>query len=105
MSGKNERPANGRRIAAAARMVFCLLVLPLTAYRTPLTALQIQDNSFLIEEAYNQESGVVQHISTFALAADGDAWGYGFTQEWPLGGIRHQFSYTVLVENTDGFGT
>jgi len=26
----------------------------------------IQDNSFLIEEAYNQESGVVQHISTFS---------------------------------------
>lgn len=23
----------------------------------------IQDNSFLIEEAYNQEDGVVQHIS------------------------------------------
>jgi len=26
----------------------------------------IEDNSFLIEEAYNQEAGVVQHISTFA---------------------------------------
>ena len=25
----------------------------------------IQDNSFLIEEAYNQERGVVQHIGTF----------------------------------------
>lgn len=25
----------------------------------------IQDNSFLIEEAYNQEFGVVQHINTF----------------------------------------
>ena len=37
--------------------------LPLTAYRSPLTAVQIQDNSFLIEEAYNQERGVVQHIS------------------------------------------
>ena len=27
---------------------------------------QIQDNSFLIEEAYNQEANVVQHISTFS---------------------------------------
>jgi hypothetical protein len=26
---------------------------------------KIQDNSFLIEEAYNQEDGVVQHISAF----------------------------------------
>jgi hypothetical protein len=25
----------------------------------------IQDNSFLAEEAYNQEPGVVQHIQTF----------------------------------------
>jgi len=25
----------------------------------------IEDNSFFIEEAYNQEEGVVQHISTF----------------------------------------
>ena len=27
----------------------------------------IADNSFLIEEAYNQEHGVVQHISTLRL--------------------------------------
>jgi hypothetical protein len=32
-----------------------------TAQGTP----PIQDNSFLIEEAYNQEPGVVQHISVF----------------------------------------
>jgi hypothetical protein len=66
---------------------------------------QIQDNSFLIEEAYNQESGVVQHISTFARPSRGDAWAYSFTQEWPLGGIRHQLSYTIPVENIEGFGT
>jgi Putative MetA-pathway of phenol degradation len=105
VSGKNERPANGRRIAAAARMVLCLLVLPFTAYRSPLTALQIQDNSFLIEEAYNQESGVVQHISTFALGSNGDAWGYSFTQEWPLGGIRHQLGYTIPVQSSEATGT
>jgi outer membrane putative beta-barrel porin/alpha-amylase len=65
---------------------------------------QIQDNSFLLEEAYNQESGVVQHISTFQRADGGD-WAYAFTQEWPLGGIRHQLSYTIPVENIEGFGT
>src|SRR6185312_16420034 len=59
---------------------------------TSSLAAQIQDNSFLIEEAYNQESGVVQHISTFERADGGD-WAYSFTQEWPLGGIRHQLSY------------
>jgi hypothetical protein len=65
---------------------------------------QIQDNSFLIEEAYNQERGVVQHISTFARPSDGGSWAYSFTQEWPLRGIRHQLSYTVPMQN-DGAGT
>ena len=65
---------------------------------------QIQDNSFLLEEAYNQESGVVQHISAFQRANGGD-WAYAFTQEWPLGGIRHQLSYTIPFENIEGFGT
>lgn len=64
----------------------------------------IQDNSFLLEEAYNQESGVVQHISTMEWADAGGAWGYAFTQEWPLFGLRHQLSYTVpLVHPGDGF--
>jgi hypothetical protein len=70
---------------------------------SPLMA-QIQDNSFLIEEAYNQESGVVQHVSTFQRSEGGD-WELGFTQEWPLGGIRHQLSYTIPVGNIEGFGT
>lgn len=55
----------------------------------------IQDNSFLIEEAYNQEYGVVQHISTFTYFAESDDWAYSFTQEWPVPGVRHQLSYTL----------
>lgn len=53
----------------------------------------IEDNSFLIEEAYNQERGVVQHIAT--LHRQQRNWFFGFTQEWPLGSQDHQFSYTV----------
>ena len=53
----------------------------------------IQDNSFLIEEAYNQEPGVVQHILT--ARRQGRDWTLNFTQEWPLGSQAHQFSYTV----------
>lgn len=83
------------------RAVFLLCLL--SAPPLPLAA-QIQDNSFLIEEAYNQEAGVVQHINTFARSSAGD-WGYSFTQEWPLGGIRHQLSYTVPVEHAGGTGT
>jgi hypothetical protein len=65
---------------------------------------QIQDNSFLIEEAYNQEYGVVQHISNFARSSGGD-WAFAFTQEWPLGGIRHQLSYTIPVQSSEATGT
>lgn len=65
----------------------------------------ISDNSFLIEEAYNQESGVVQHISTFARPDGGGAWSYSFTQEWPLRGMKRQLSYTIPVLQQDGSGT
>jgi hypothetical protein len=86
-----------------AGAVILFTVFTLTACPSPLPA-QIQDNSFLIEEAYNQETGVVQHISTFQLA-DAGGWAYHFTQEWPLTGIRHQLSYTIPVESIEGFGT
>lgn len=56
----------------------------------------IQDNSFFVEEAYNQEDGVVQHISTFLRAPDAE-WSYAFTQEWPVRGQRHQLSYSVPI--------
>ncbi|HKU63329.1 MAG TPA: hypothetical protein VJQ44_19160 [Gemmatimonadales bacterium] len=68
----------------------------------PLLAQDIADNSFLIEEAYNQEAGVVQHISTFSLPREGGAWNYGFTQEWPLRGVSNQFSYTLPMLNPEG---
>ena len=64
---------------------------------TPL----IQDNSFLVEEAYNQGRGIVQHISTFERDARGGGWAYSFTQEWPVPGQRHQLSYTVPVSRSD----
>lgn len=54
----------------------------------------IQDNSFLIEEAYNQEFGIVQHINTFSRSWTTHEWLYTFTQEWPIPGQTHQLSYT-----------
>ncbi|HUF35299.1 MAG TPA: transporter [Gemmatimonadales bacterium] len=65
----------------------------------------IADNSFLIEEAYNQEAGVVQHIGTFARPDGGGAWDFSLTQEWPLGGPRHQLGFTLPVGRMDGAGT
>jgi hypothetical protein len=57
----------------------------------------IADNSFLVEEAYNQEPGVVQHISTLVRAEEGGDWAFSFTQEWPAPGVRHQLSYTLTA--------
>ncbi len=54
----------------------------------------IADNSFFVEEAFNQEPGVVQHISNFIYFRD-EAFHYVFTQEWPVPNQRHQFSLTV----------
>ena len=64
----------------------------------------IQDNSFLIEEAYNQNFGVVQHISSFARFWNSKDWAYTFTQEWPVpGDARHQFSYTLPYWHAGAF--
>jgi len=66
----------------------------------------IQDNSFLMEEAYNQEPGVVQHINTFERFRQSRDWVYTFTQEWPVGGIKNQLSYTIpftrVTDSPDG---
>jgi hypothetical protein len=61
----------------------------------------IQDNSFLVEEAYNQDPGVVQHISEYTRTTRTGAWAATFTQEWPAAGIRHQLSTTVVLARTD----
>ncbi|MEO8371107.1 MAG: transporter [Candidatus Solibacter sp.] len=64
----------------------------------------IQDNSFLVEEAYNQERGVVQHISTFMRMWNGKDWSFSFTQEWPSPlNWRHQLSYTLVGMHAGGF--
>lgn len=66
---------------------------------------KIQDNSFLLEEAYNQEDGVVQHIQVFQYMKKSKDWQYSFTQEWPVPKQAHQFSYTIPVAHLDGSDT
>ncbi len=64
----------------------------------------IQDNSFIIEEAYNQEPGVIQHISGFSRVAGSGAWAYSFTEEWPVLGQTHQASVTFNYANVKSGG-
>ena len=62
----------------------------------------LADNSFLIEEAYNQEPGVIQHIGLFSRAASGGGWGLSLTEEWPFRSQRHQLSLGVQLAKGGG---
>jgi len=79
-----------------------ILLIPFTIYSQSETdnknlfSPAIEDNSMLIEEAYNQEDRVVQHISNFVFLPNlKDNFFYAFTQEWPAFGLKHQLSYTL----------
>jgi hypothetical protein len=72
---------------------------------------EILDNSFLIEEAFNQEQGIVQHIFNWIPSwhfnqRDERTFDFSFTQEWPVGSQLHQFSYTIpfsnIIQHEDG---
>ena len=60
----------------------------------------ITDNSFLVEEAFNQEPKIFQNI--FGWTRQQGDWTFTFTQEWPVPGKRHQLSYTIPVSSIDG---
>jgi hypothetical protein len=87
-------------------LIVCLLFVSAVYAQQSQPPEPISDNSFLIEEAYNQAPGVVQHINTFTRSRGGD-WLYTFTQEWPVGSMKHQLSYTIAalsVNRADGLG-
>ena len=79
------------------------MVLTLRPSDRPIVAQSrpIADNSFLVEEAYNQERDVVQHISAWQRSLRTAAWAFTFTQEWPVGTQAHQLSYTIPVQRTE----
>lgn len=67
-------------------------------------SLSIQDNSFFIEEAFNQEFRVAQHITSLTRFQKPDREiGYSFTQEWPLGGAKHQLSFEIQYAGAGRF--
>ena len=56
---------------------------------------EISDNSFLVEEAFNQEAGVFQNVLLLQRQRGTGEWLLEFTQEWPLVSQTHQVSYTI----------
>lgn len=94
-----------RRSRLASPLVLALAPGFLAAQDPSLPDAAVADNSFFIEEGYNQEPGVVQHISTFTAAGRSNRdLSYTLTQEWPFRGQRHQLSYTVPVVRPSGGG-
>ena len=83
-------------------LLFAILLVAVSAVAGQTAASQpIEDNSFLIEEAYNQEKGVIQYINSFYRTGNGN-FVYNFTNEFPVGGQRHQFSYSINVAGVNG---
>ena len=82
----------------AAATVVALSLAPAAARAGDLP---IQDNSFLLEEAYNQEPGVIQHISFFQRDRASGDWTYAYTEEWPALGQAHQLSITLPLQRSN----
>jgi hypothetical protein len=82
-------------VALLSAALLCSLPMSVTADDRPIDG--ISDNSFLIEEAYNQEQGVVQHIFNAIYTDDSRhrGWSFSFTQEWPFFSEDHQLSFTI----------
>lgn len=69
---------------------------------------KIRDNSFLVEEGYNQEAGVLHNMQSIWYSKD-ESWIYYFTQEWPVPDEKNQLSYYIPIyysgpTNGDNYG-
>ena len=85
-------------LPAVAGVILSLAAAPALRGQAPAP---IRDNSFLVEEAYNQDGGVVQHVGTFALGRRG-GWAAAVDEEWPLGGMRDQLSLSLAALDASG---
>ena len=100
--------AASKVLVEAAKVVLLVLTLSASALaQTPAAPpaarsepFQILDNSFLVEEAFNQEARIFQNI--VGVIRQDRAWQMTFTQEWPAPNVRHQLSYTMGADSLAG---
>lgn len=86
----------------AVPILFLLaLAAPATAQTDDGGADPVEVNGFLVEEAYNQEAGMLQQIATFTAVRQG-GWSADVSQEWPIFGERHQLDLAVRVGQGEG---
>ena len=91
---------------ATALLVIATMFAGVAGAQTPADSVEtspfgIADNSFLVEEAFNQEAGIFQNIFVFERSGP-RGWNAGFVQEWPVTSIRHQVSYTLNFARDGG---
>jgi len=91
-----------RRGIASLTFIFTLTTAGY-AQTKPAPKFGILDNSFLVEEAFNQEAGIFQNIFVFTRSGHGQ-WQGSFTQEWPVLSIRHQASFSMPFSYAEGDG-
>ncbi len=92
--------AASKLLVQVARAMFLALALAVPAGAQP-APFEILDNSFLVEEAFNQEPGIFQNIFNIRVAEEG-GWEATFTQEWPVFSQTHQFSFTLPFASVAG---
>lgn len=69
----------------------CAALLVLLA-STANAQTKLQQNSFLLEEAYNQDIDIYQHFNIMRLDPIAETWNNSFTVEIPLQSLTHQLS-------------
>jgi DtxR family Mn-dependent transcriptional regulator len=112
LRGNNDRRmtigtrAASKLLVQIARALLLVLAVSSAAGAQPAQPFAIVDNSFFIEEAFNQDAGIMQTIAMMRMSS-GREWETSVTQEWPLVGQRHQVSYSIPYLSTNsarGFG-
>jgi len=80
----------------------CVLLYSVTlgAQQPASSKWEITDNSFLVEESFNQEPRIFQNIFTWTRERRGQ-WSASFTQEWPAPDKQHQLSFTIPFSGSD----
>jgi len=84
-----------------------LLAAPAAAQRAPEpepdeeSGTVIEFSGFFVEEAYNQERGMLQQIARVTAVRHG-SWGGRYSQEWPVFDERRQLELAALVNGEDG---
>jgi DtxR family Mn-dependent transcriptional regulator len=103
------RAASKVLVEAVGALLLTIFLAPSALAQTPpvraagAEPFAITDNSFLVEEAFNQEPGVFQNLAGMVFV-NGN-WAFTFTQEWPIVSQAHQFSYSPsMLDNGEGGG-